>query len=54
MGYPLDRLYEEVAYIAYYFHWPMEQVLEMEHGERQRWVEEIAKINRRLSETMET
>ncbi len=50
MGYPLDRLYEEVAYVAYYFHWSMEQVLEMEHAERCRWVEEIAKINRRLSE----
>lgn len=54
MGYPLDRMYEEVAYIAYYFHWPMGQVLEMEHGERQRWVAEIAKINRRLSDAMET
>jgi hypothetical protein len=54
VGYPLARLYEEVAYIAYYFHWPMEQVLEMEHSERQRWVEEIAKINRRLSEPGES
>lgn len=51
MGYPLDRLYEEVAYIAYYFHWPMDQVLEMEHGERRRWVEEIAKINRQINDT---
>jgi hypothetical protein len=49
VGYPLARLYEEVAYIAYYFHWPMEHVLDMEHGERQRWVEEIAKINRQLN-----
>jgi hypothetical protein len=24
--------------------------MDMEHGERQRWVEEIAKINRRLNE----
>jgi len=24
--------------------------MNMEHGERQRWVEEIAKINRRLNE----
>jgi len=51
VGYPLDRLYEEVAYIAYYFHWPMDQVLEMEHGERRRWVEEIAKINRQINDT---
>ena len=54
MGYPLDRLYEEVAYVAYYFHWPPEQILEMEHGERQKWVEEIAKINRQLTDLART
>ena len=43
-----DRLFEEIAYIAYHFHWPMDQVLALEHGERRRWVEEVAKINRRL------
>lgn len=49
-GYPLDQLYEEVAYIAYYFHWPLEQILGLEHAERRHWVEEIAKINNKLSE----
>jgi len=49
MGYPLNRLFEEVAYIAYYFHWPHDQILLMEHHERQRWVAEIATINRRLN-----
>jgi hypothetical protein len=48
-GYPLDSLYEEVAYLAYHFNWPLEEILELEHGDRRRWVEEIAKINRRLS-----
>ena len=49
-GYPLERLYEEVAYIAYHFHWPLQEILELEHAERRRWVEEIGRINRRLSE----
>jgi hypothetical protein len=49
-GYPSERLYEEVAYIAYYFHWPVEQVMSMEHRERQRWVSEIARINERLNQ----
>ena len=44
------RLYEEVAYIAYHFHWPHEQILALEHQERQQWVQEIAKINQRLNE----
>ncbi|MCF6155897.1 MAG: hypothetical protein E3K36_11735 [Candidatus Brocadia sp.] len=49
IGYPLDRLYEEVAFIAYHFHWSHEVIMNMEHRDRQRWVEEISKINRQLS-----
>jgi len=45
-------LFEEVAYIAYHFHWPYGQIMKLEHPERQRWVEEIAKINRRLNDAM--
>ena len=48
--YPLEHLYEEVAYIAYYFHWNSEEILHMEHAERARWVREIARINSQLSE----
>ena len=49
IGYPLDRLHEEVAYISYHFHWSREEVLKLEHAERRRWVEEIAAINNRLN-----
>ncbi len=45
----MERLHEEVAYIAYHFHWPLEEILELEHRDRQRWVEEIGKINQQLS-----
>lgn len=45
-----DRLYEEVAYIAYHFHWSLDDILDLEHPLRRRFVDEIAKINRRLSE----
>ncbi len=51
--YPLERLYEEVAYVAFHFHWPHEEILALEHAERQRWVKEIANINRRLNEQSE-
>ncbi|HYU34435.1 MAG TPA: DUF6760 family protein [Thermoanaerobaculia bacterium] len=50
MGYPSDRLFEEVAYLAYYFHWPYDEILRLEHRERQRWVAEVARINRRLND----
>jgi hypothetical protein len=49
MGYPLDRLYEEVAYIAYHFHWPADQLLALEHRDRRRWAAEIARINEALN-----
>lgn len=52
MGYPSERLFEEVAYLAYYFHWPYHEVMGMEHRERQRWVAEAARINERLNEQM--
>jgi len=45
VGYPLKTLYEEVAYIAYYFRWSLEEVLNLEHAERRRWLNEIASIN---------
>ena len=49
VGYPSDRLQEEVAYLSYHFHWPLEEILALEHQDRQRWVDEIGKINRQLS-----
>lgn len=49
VGYPTDRLHEEVAYIAYHFHWDMDSIMNLEHRDRERWVAEIAKINRRFN-----
>ena len=45
VSYPLERIYQEVAYIAYHFHWAISDILEMEHKERQIWVREISEIN---------
>ena len=50
LGYPLKALYEEVAFVAYRFHWPPEAILNLEHADRRRWVEEISGINQRLNE----
>jgi hypothetical protein len=51
MSYPLEQLHEEVAYIAYYLHWPLKDILEMEHHDRRQWAERVASINRKLAET---
>jgi hypothetical protein len=50
VGYPLNRLHEEVAYLAYHFHWALDEILQLEHAERQQWVKQVADINRRLNE----
>jgi hypothetical protein len=41
---------EEVAFIAYHFHWPHDDVMALEHTDRRRWVREISAINRRVNE----
>jgi hypothetical protein len=49
VSYPLNALYEEVAFIAYHFHWPLEAILNLEHPERRRWVQGISTINQRMN-----
>jgi hypothetical protein len=44
--YAADRLFEEVAYVAYYLHWPLDSILDLEHPIRRRFIEEIGSINR--------
>jgi len=45
---PTDRLWEEVVYIAYYLHWSLDSILELDHATRTRVITEIAAINTRL------
>ena len=49
MTYAADRLYEETAYVAFHFHWSLDDILDLEHPVRRRFVEEIGRINTRLS-----
>jgi hypothetical protein len=48
--YATDRLFEEVAYVAYHFHWSFEEILDLEHPVRVRFVEEIGRLNRQTVE----
>ncbi|MGD1715677.1 DUF6760 family protein [Dapis sp. BLCC M172] len=45
MSYPSEQLREEVAYLAFHFHWSLENILNLEHFSRREWVREIKKIN---------
>jgi len=46
----LDKLSSEIAYIAYHFHWGIEDILAMEHQERHMWIREISDINRKIND----
>jgi hypothetical protein len=43
--YASDRLWQEVAYVAYYLHWTLDQILDLEHGVRGRVIDEIGRIH---------
>jgi len=51
ISYPSEALYGEVAFIAYYLHWPHRQIMSLDHGERRRWVAEVSRINQQLNES---
>jgi hypothetical protein len=41
----------EVAYVAYHFHWPHDEILDLEHHDRLRYMAEIAAlVNRTVAE----
>lgn len=46
--YTADRLWEEAVYLAYYLHWPLQQILDLEHAVRGRVIEEVGRIHHRL------
>jgi hypothetical protein len=48
--YGADRLHEEVAYVAYHLHWPLDDILDLEHPDRLRYVSEIARINTKITQ----
>ena len=50
LSYPSERLLEEVAYVARYLHWSYDDVMSMDHLERQGWVAEVKRMNERINE----
>ena len=49
MSYPLENVFKEVAFLAYHFHWPREELLAMTHKERHQWVKEVSEINEKIN-----
>ncbi|MFJ9039050.1 DUF6760 family protein [Streptomyces sp. NPDC102406] len=49
MTYATDRLHEEIAYIAYHFHWGLDDILDLEHADRRRYTQHVAELVTRAS-----
>jgi hypothetical protein len=47
IGHPADALFEEMAELAARFHWPHDQLMNLTHHERRRWLREVARIDAR-------
>jgi len=45
----LESIFKEVAFIAYHFHWPRDDIQALSHRERHYWVREISKINEKIN-----
>ncbi len=53
--YPPDRLREEVAYVAFHFHWQLTRTsCSSTTANAQRWVTEIARLNERINDAAPT
>ncbi len=50
MTYGTDLLLEEVSYVAYHFHWPLDDILDLEHPLRRDFVARIGGINESVNE----
>lgn len=42
---PSGELYRQLSFISYYFHWPLESLLDLPHLEREKFCREISRIN---------
>ena len=52
MTYGTEPLLAEVSYIAYHFHWPLDEILDLEHPLRRAFAEEIGRIHEARAESL--
>ena len=50
--YDVSALWEEMSYLAYHLHWDLDRLLDLEHADRVRLVEQVAGLNTRAWEEM--
>ena len=50
--YDQRALWDELSYLAYHLHWTFDVLLDLEHGDRLRLVEQVAGLNARAWEEL--
>jgi hypothetical protein len=50
MQYPAEALWQEIVYLAYHLHWPLDDLLDLEHADRARLVRGVVALNARATE----
>ncbi|NED93724.1 hypothetical protein G1H11_00155 [Phytoactinopolyspora alkaliphila] len=50
LRYPAEALWQEIAYLAYHLHWPLDSLLDLEHLDRVRMVRAVGGLNDRAWE----
>ena len=45
--YAAGRLQEEVAYLGYHLHWPLDTLLDLEHADRLAYIDHVGRFNSR-------
>jgi hypothetical protein len=44
--YPVERLWDEIGYVAFHFHWSLDDLLDLDHANRSRFVRQIEHLAR--------
>jgi hypothetical protein len=52
LRYPPEAIWQEIAYLAYHLHWPLADLLDLEHLDRVRLVRSVAAMNARAWEAV--
>ncbi len=48
--YPVDALWQEIAYLAYHLNWSLDDLLDLEHMDRVRMIRAVVSLNQRAWE----
>jgi hypothetical protein len=45
LRYPTESIWQEIAFLAYHLHWPLDDLLDLEHSDRVRLIRAVSNLN---------